>query len=422
MDGNPSSTSMAPEVPDAVPAAAAEEVKSEGVCELILPFKNICNLDYLMGFGNLVTLQLDHNAIDRIQNLEHLVNLRRLDLSFNHIAVIENLDNLRHLTNLSLFNNRIAVIQNLEKLTKLKILSLGNNKITDPNGVKDLYRFPNLRMLHLTGNPVCEDDEYQEIVDTHFLTCICSDEQLIEAFQLPTAREIRLEMEERRRHGPSEIVEHGKGKTRVLPLDRADIEGLSSFFDRMVLEDVEYQKLQILPGYQTIVGKKRVGTRSPIMSGPTFDTLLAKARHHRPTTIKLLFLLDEYRARFATEMEDLLEQILKVLVEKDEEKRNCKQGVKRVFDESRRKGVVIWQVFDTAKAKALEGRAYELALALHLCWTTAFIIQPFPISCQAGSACTHAYSLASVFPKPVGNMHSVCPCVICSHAHILACS
>ena len=88
-----------------------------------------------------------------------------------------------------------------------------------------------------------------------------------------------------------------------------------------------------------------------------------------------------------------MEQILKVIVKKDEEKQNCAQEVKREYNQSQLKGVAIWQIFDTAKAKALQGRACKVALALRLCWTTALITQSFPISCQAGSACTQAYPL-----------------------------
>lgn len=41
---------------------------------------------------SLTKLQLGNNIIEKIENLDSLVNLRELDLSFNHIKVIENLD------------------------------------------------------------------------------------------------------------------------------------------------------------------------------------------------------------------------------------------------------------------------------------------------------------------------------------------
>lgn len=40
----------------------------------------------------LTKLQLSNNIIEKIENLNELVNLIHLDLSFNRIRVIENLD------------------------------------------------------------------------------------------------------------------------------------------------------------------------------------------------------------------------------------------------------------------------------------------------------------------------------------------
>jgi hypothetical protein len=50
-------------------------------------------------------LQLDNNIIQKIENLDHLVNLHWLDLSFNLVKEIEGLDKLVNLKDLSLFNN-----------------------------------------------------------------------------------------------------------------------------------------------------------------------------------------------------------------------------------------------------------------------------------------------------------------------------
>lgn len=41
---------------------------------------------------SLTKLQLGNNIIEKIENLDSLVNLRELDLSFNHIKVIEDLE------------------------------------------------------------------------------------------------------------------------------------------------------------------------------------------------------------------------------------------------------------------------------------------------------------------------------------------
>jgi Leucine-rich repeat (LRR) protein len=59
-------------------------------------------------------LNLRNNYINRIENLEYMVNLKRLDLSYNRINKIEGLGNLSTLEYLNLEGNEIEVIENLE--------------------------------------------------------------------------------------------------------------------------------------------------------------------------------------------------------------------------------------------------------------------------------------------------------------------
>jgi len=61
---------------------------------LSLSYKNIIEIDNLMGLTRLEKLQLDNNIITKIGNLDHLTQLKWLDLSFNLIEKIEGLDNL----------------------------------------------------------------------------------------------------------------------------------------------------------------------------------------------------------------------------------------------------------------------------------------------------------------------------------------
>jgi Leucine-rich repeat (LRR) protein len=59
---------------------------------LSLSYKNIIEINNLMGLDKLTNLQLDNNIICKIQNIDHLTNLKWLDLSFNLISKIEGLD------------------------------------------------------------------------------------------------------------------------------------------------------------------------------------------------------------------------------------------------------------------------------------------------------------------------------------------
>ncbi len=148
--------------------------KLADVTSLILSFKSIHVIDHLLGFKSLIKLQLDNNLIERITNLDHLVNLQWLDLSFNRITVIEGLDKLTQLTDLSLYNNHIRHLSGLPPTIKqLNVLSIGNNNIRDVSEILELRPFKNLRLLNLKGNPVSEDPEYHNTVLAYLQsTCV----------------------------------------------------------------------------------------------------------------------------------------------------------------------------------------------------------------------------------------------------------
>jgi Leucine-rich repeat (LRR) protein len=90
-----------------------------------LSYKNIIEIDNLIGLEKLQKLQLDNNIICKIQNMDHLVNLSWLDLSFNLVTKIDNLDRLTKLTDLSLFSNRIEELSGMETLVNLNVFSFG---------------------------------------------------------------------------------------------------------------------------------------------------------------------------------------------------------------------------------------------------------------------------------------------------------
>ncbi|XP_029431989.1 dynein regulatory complex subunit 3 isoform X4 [Rhinatrema bivittatum] len=140
--------------------AKAEGIDFKDVLQLRLDFRNILKIDNLWQFVNLTMLQLDNNIIEKIEGLEMLVNLVWLDLSFNNIEAIEGLDSLVKLEDLSLYNNRIPQIENMDALEKLQVLSLGNNILTSlenkeiaavkyQDDIDDLKRSENLILTKL---------------------------------------------------------------------------------------------------------------------------------------------------------------------------------------------------------------------------------------------------------------------------------
>ncbi|XP_025042163.1 dynein regulatory complex subunit 3 isoform X3 [Pelodiscus sinensis] len=160
--------------------AKREGIDYKDVLELQLDFRNILKIDNLWQFVNLTKLQLDNNIIEKIESLDSLVHLVWLDLSFNNIEVIEGLESLVKLQDLSLYNNRISKIENLDTLQELQVFSIGNNNITALENVVYLRKFKNLRTLNLTGNPLCENEQYSMFIAAHLPDLVYLDFRLVD--------------------------------------------------------------------------------------------------------------------------------------------------------------------------------------------------------------------------------------------------
>ncbi|NWQ85943.1 DRC3 protein, partial [Burhinus bistriatus] len=234
--------------------AKREVINFKDVTELQLSFRNILQIDNLWQFENLTKLQLDNNIIEKIEALESLVHLVWLDLSFNNIEVIEGLDALVKLQDLSLYNNRISKIEHMDTLQELQIFSIGKNNLATLEDVIYLRRFKNLRTLNLTGNPLCDDEQYTLFVVAHLPDLIYLDFKLVS----DTTREVAvlkyqdltepLEREEARALAQ---LEEKQAKQKELEYHKtAFVEYLngSFLFDSMYAEDTEDAKLAYLPG------------------------------------------------------------------------------------------------------------------------------------------------------------------------------
>ncbi|NXC23780.1 DRC3 protein, partial [Campylorhamphus procurvoides] len=156
-----------------------ENINFKDVRELQLSFKSILQIDNLWQLENLTKLQLDNNVIEKIEALESLVHLVWLDLSFNNIEIIEGLDTLVKLQDLSLYSNRVSKLENMDALQELQIFSIGKNNLTNLENVAYLRRLKNLRTLNLSGNPLCDDEQYMLFVVAHLPTLVYLDFKLV---------------------------------------------------------------------------------------------------------------------------------------------------------------------------------------------------------------------------------------------------
>ncbi|XP_028288322.1 protein phosphatase 1 regulatory subunit 42 [Parambassis ranga] len=157
---------------------------------------SLSNLDFA---SNLTHLYVQNNNITHIDNLHNLHKLSKLYLGRNRITVVEGLERLHELTELHLENQRLAPGEKLLfdprtlfSLSKsLGVLNINNNNIDDIRDLavlKELQQFfavdnklhnveeledvfnhwPQLRLMDLSGNPVCKKPKYRDCL---IITC-----------------------------------------------------------------------------------------------------------------------------------------------------------------------------------------------------------------------------------------------------------
>ncbi|XP_069840336.1 dynein regulatory complex subunit 3 isoform X1 [Dendropsophus ebraccatus] len=239
--------------------AKMEGINFKDVTSLRLDFKNILKIDNLWQFHNVTKLQLDNNIIEKIQGLETLVHLVWLDLSFNNIEVIEGLSALTKLEDLSLYNNRISVLENMDSLKNLQVLSIGNNNLTVLENLIYLRRFKQLRTLNLSGNPLCEEEQYRLFVAAHLPDLVYLDFRLIDENIRDIANvKYQYSIEELNHNETLEKVKREEEEEKQRELDRhkaAYVEYLNGpyLFESLYAEDVEGTRLSSLPAVAELV-------------------------------------------------------------------------------------------------------------------------------------------------------------------------
>lgn len=123
-------------------------------------------LEELSKFKTLIKLSLIKFGIDDLKYFEEIKCLRYLNLSHNEIIKIENMDKFPNIFSLDLSHNKIKKIQNLEILKNLEILNLSNNFIESINGLNSLY---NLKQLYISENHISEIPRLKENFEIRLL-------------------------------------------------------------------------------------------------------------------------------------------------------------------------------------------------------------------------------------------------------------
>ncbi|XP_056151358.1 leucine-rich repeat-containing protein 9 [Lampris incognitus] len=103
--------------------------------------------------AKITALNLDGQRINKLTNLDKLVNLRWASFNDNNISKVEGLDNCLHLEELFLNNNCITKIDGLSKLLYLTKLSLNGNQLSCVEA-SVLERLHNLHFLSVENNSI----------------------------------------------------------------------------------------------------------------------------------------------------------------------------------------------------------------------------------------------------------------------------
>ncbi len=122
---------------------------------------------------NLVNLNLSHNSIGKIENLQNCSALNYVNLSYNRIFDLTYLDrSLGKVITIDLSYNRIDNLHGIEHLLAVKDIDLSGNKINDFPTLTFLTTLPFLQKLNLANNPISLLPCYRLKVFTQFLVTV----------------------------------------------------------------------------------------------------------------------------------------------------------------------------------------------------------------------------------------------------------
>ncbi|KAF5908877.1 nischarin isoform X1, partial [Clarias magur] len=114
-------------------------------------------------------LDLGHNCISLVENIQHLYNLVHLDLSYNKLTVLEGVHTkLGNIKTLNLAGNQLETLSGLSKLYSLVNLDLSSNRLAQLDEIKHIGMLPCLEKLSIANNPMCIIPDYRTKVLAQF--------------------------------------------------------------------------------------------------------------------------------------------------------------------------------------------------------------------------------------------------------------
>lgn len=158
---------------------------------------------------------------------------------------------------LTLYSNKITVIEGLENCKSLECLSIGNNRIANTDQLIKLRPLKHLKMLSITGNPVCQDSECTTVTLAYLEHLMYLDYALIDPVDRHNAKEAYHDelMDVEEKEGVLAEKETRDASTAEYKRYLTTAGCLYAFiaFDDMVENDTELEKLRHLPGVKELV-------------------------------------------------------------------------------------------------------------------------------------------------------------------------
>ncbi|XP_068578165.1 nischarin isoform X1 [Cebidichthys violaceus] len=164
-------------------------------------------------------LDLSHNQLSTVENLQHLYNLVHVDLSYNSLLVLEAAHTrLGNIKTLSLAGNQLDQLTGLTKLYSLVNLDLSHNQLAQLEEIRNIGSLPCLEKLNLSNNPMCIIPDYRTKVLTQFgdrAAEVCLDGTVTTEKELDTVEVLKAiqkakEVKDRMSSGDKKISEETK--------------------------------------------------------------------------------------------------------------------------------------------------------------------------------------------------------------------
>ncbi|PRP77458.1 nischarin-like, partial [Planoprotostelium fungivorum] len=207
---------------------------------------------------NVVSLDLSHNLIVQISNLDNCYGLKTLNLSYNKIVSLHQINQLLGMVViLNLSNNKIKVTQGLEKCYSLEDINLCGNEIEEVTEILRLKTLPLIQQLSLLGNPIAHKNTYRSVLYAHFRPTLILDGQKAQIHELTLNNDQMLHavipspVEDGYMRGGSDRspASHGKKKhkKRVVDIDVMNQSTKDNSGIKMGNLDEEEEKEEALP-------------------------------------------------------------------------------------------------------------------------------------------------------------------------------